>query len=66
MASVFMLTASTMILRTKFTARWCAIVGYVMAATVLLGSHVLSWTLFLLPIWVLLVSVNILAEEYRG
>ena len=65
MAGVFMLTASTMILRTKFTARWCAFAGYLAAATILIGSQFLSWALFLFPIWVLLVSLNILVEEFR-
>jgi hypothetical protein len=66
MASVFMLTASTIILRTRLTARWCAFVGYAMAAVILFGSQLLSWTLFLLPTWVLIVSLTILADEYRA
>ena len=65
MAGVFMLTASTMILRTKFTARWCAFAGYIAAATILVGSQFIPWALFLFPVWVLLVSLNILAEEFR-
>jgi hypothetical protein len=65
MAGVFMLTASTMILRTKFTARWCAFTGYIAAATILVGSQFITWALFLLPAWVLLVSLNILADEFR-
>jgi hypothetical protein len=64
MAGVFMLTASTIILRTKFTARWCAFVGYAAAATILVGSQFFPWALFLFPVWVLLVSLNILAEEF--
>jgi hypothetical protein len=65
MAGVFMLTASTMILRTKFTARWCAVAGYIAAVTILVGSQFLPWTLFLFPVWVLLVSLNILVKEFR-
>jgi hypothetical protein len=64
MAGVFMLTASTIIVRTGFTARWTAIIGYVAAATVILGSQFLDWTLFAFPIWVLIVSLNILVEDF--
>jgi hypothetical protein len=65
MAGVFMLTASTMILRTKFTAGWCAVAGYIAAAAILVGSQFIPWALFLFPLWVLLVSLNILAEDFR-
>jgi hypothetical protein len=65
MAAVFMITASTMIVRTGFTARWTAIVGYTMAGVILVGSQAFDWTLFLLPLWVLCVSTAILLEEFR-
>jgi hypothetical protein len=65
MAGVFMLTASTMVLRTRFTARWTAFLGYGAAAFILLGSQVFDWTLVIFPMWVLVLSVNILSEEYH-
>jgi hypothetical protein len=65
MAGVFMLTASTMVLRTGFTARWTAMVGYVAAAIIILASHIIDWTMLGLPIWVSLISANILVEEFR-
>jgi hypothetical protein len=65
MAGVFMLTASTLVLRTGFTARWTAIVGYVAAATIILASPFMDWTLLVLPIWVSIISANILVEEFR-
>jgi hypothetical protein len=65
MAAVFMITASTMIVRTGFTARWTAIFGYTMAGMILFGSQAFDWTLFLLPLWVLCVSAAILFEEFR-
>lgn len=64
MAGVFMLTASTMVLRTGFTARWTAIVGYIAAATIILGSPFIGWTLFVVPVWVFAISANILVEEF--
>jgi hypothetical protein len=65
MAAVFLMTASTLILRTHVTARWTAIVGYVMAACILIGSHFFDWTLVVLPVWVLCVSISILNDEFR-
>lgn len=65
MAAVFMITASTMIVRTGFTARWTAMFGYTMAGVILVGSQAFDWALFLLPIWVLCVSTAILFEEFR-
>lgn len=64
MAAVFMLTASTLILRTRFTARWVAFAGYAAAAVILLGSQTLDWTIFVFPLWVLIVSVSILFDEF--
>lgn len=66
-ASVFLLTASTIVLKTGITARWTAMVGYGAAAFILLGSHLVSWTFLVFPLWVLLVSADILLREYgRG
>ena len=64
-AGVFLLTASTIVLRTEITARWTAICGYAAAAFLLLGSHVVDWTFLVFPLWVLMVSGDILAREYR-
>ena len=47
----------------RFTARWTAILGYVVGLVVLLASQSASWTLFLFPLWVLTVSLTILVEQ---
>jgi hypothetical protein len=65
MAGVFLMTASTILLRTHITAGWTAIAGYVAAAIILVGSQFIGWTFFLFPIWVLVVSADILVQEYR-
>jgi hypothetical protein len=65
MAGVFMLTVSTLVLCTGFTAGWNAVVGYVSAAIMILGSQFFGWTLFLFPVWVFVISANILMEEFR-
>ena len=58
-------TASTIVLRTGITARWTAIAGYAAAAVILLGSHLVDWTFLVFPLWVLIVSCDILLREYR-
>jgi hypothetical protein len=64
-ASVFLLTASTIVLKTGITARWTAIAGYAAAAFILLGSLSVDWAFLVFPLWVLLVSADILVREYR-
>ena len=66
MAAVFMITASTLALRTHITARWIALLGYACAAFLLFGSGYLDWALFVFPVWVLLVSSTILIDNLRG
>ncbi len=65
MAAVFMITTSTLTLRTRFAARWIAILGYASAAIILIGSGFLDWLLFVFPCWVLVVSIYILSENLR-
>ena len=63
MAAVFMVTTSTLALRTRITARWIAMLGYVSAALILFGSGYLDLVVFAFPSWVLLVSLYILADN---
>jgi hypothetical protein len=63
MAGVFMFTASTITISTKIAPRWIAILGYVLAFVLVLGSSYISWCLFALPIWVLAMSVTILRDQ---
>ena len=65
MSAVFMVSASTLAIRTRITARWIAVLGYVSAALLLLGSAYVEWLLFVFPGWVLLVSVDILMDNLR-
>jgi hypothetical protein len=66
MAAVFMISTSTLILHTRITARWIALLGYLSAALILLGSEYLDLFLFVFPCWVLLISVYILIDNFRG
>lgn len=66
MAAVFMITTSTLAIRTRITPRWVAVVGYACALFLLFGSGQFDWALMVFPAWVLLVSSYILAENLHG
>jgi hypothetical protein len=65
MAAVFMVSTSTVIICTGIAPRWLAILGYAMALLLLLGSYFAGWSMVVLPIWVLLLSVHILLDNLR-
>jgi hypothetical protein len=65
MACVFMITTSTIALYTAIAPRWLAILGYVLAAPLLFGSYFVSWSFAVFPLWVFLLSVSILADNWR-
>lgn len=66
MAAVFMVTASTLAIRTQITARWIAFAGYAAATFLLFASSYFDWTFFVFPAWVLLVSSYILLDNLSG
>ena len=63
MAGVFMISTSTVAMSTRFAPRWLAALGYLLAALLLLGSSFLRWSFALFPLWVLLLSIQILAAN---
>jgi len=63
MASVFMLTTSTLAIFTGFAPRWIALLGYAMALLLLFGSYYISWGFVVFPLWVLLTSIYILIDN---
>lgn len=65
MAGVFMITTSTLALRTKILPRWMAILGLVLAAFLLFSLGLFVWSPMVFPLWVLLISVHILLAN-RG
>lgn len=65
MAGVFVITASTLAIRTGIFPRSTAYLGYAVAALLLLGSGRLPWVPMAFPIWTLLVSVQILVANFR-
>lgn len=66
MAGVFMISLSTVIFRTRIAPRWIAILGFVLALILLVGSYYIGWSFIVLPVWVLLISVHILIDNYRS
>jgi len=65
MAGVFMITTSTIALYTAIAPRWLAILGYALALMLLFGSYYISWSFFVFPVWVALISIFILADNLR-
>ena len=66
MASVFMITASTLAIRTRMFPRWMAWLGYALALLLLLSTgYIFFWAPLVFPLWVLLVSMNILLSDLK-
>jgi hypothetical protein len=65
-AGVFMISTSTVTIYTGMAPRWIAVLGYVLALILLLGSYYIAWSFVVLPMWVLLISVFILIDNLRA
>jgi hypothetical protein len=65
MAAVFMISTSTVVVRTGIAPRWIALLGFLLALVLLIGSSFISWSFAVLPVWVLLISVHILIDNLR-
>lgn len=65
MAAVFTISTATIGLRTGFIPRWLGLSGYAIALVLLLVVGVTPWVELLFPLWILLLSVDTLAEGFR-
>jgi hypothetical protein len=65
MAGVFMVSTSTLSLRTRILPRWLALLGHVLGALLLVPGGRRLWIPLAFPFWVLLVSGHILVENVR-
>jgi hypothetical protein len=65
MAGVFMLSSCTLFARLKLAPRWMVLLGYALALCLLLTIGFVSWISVVFPLWVLLISVYILIENFR-
>ncbi|MGB8771857.1 MAG: hypothetical protein WCC92_19745 [Candidatus Korobacteraceae bacterium] len=66
MAGVFMMSTSTISLKTQIVPRWMALLGYALALMLLLSVGTIEWIPLIFPLWVLLISLYILMENLRG
>jgi hypothetical protein len=65
MAGVFMISTSTVALHTEFAPRSIALLGYLLAVFLLFLGHHFEWSFFVFPLWVMLLSIHILVDNYR-
>ena len=66
MAAVFTLTTVTIARRTSIVSRWLTIAGLVTALVLLVGVGISPWVELLFPVWILAVSIEILAASPRA
>jgi hypothetical protein len=66
MAGVFIMSTSTIVLRTGILPRWIAYSGFACAVVLLLIITSWPWITLLFPLWMLVVSSSILAADLRG
>ncbi|MGA2411752.1 MAG: hypothetical protein ABSG46_15375 [Candidatus Binataceae bacterium] len=66
MAGVFMFSTCTIGLRTAIFPRWVAFSGYACAVVLLVVIANWKWITLVFPIWMLLVSTQILLAEFRS
>jgi len=66
MAGVFMISTCTIGLRSAIFPRWIAFAGYVCALVLLLVIANWKWIELVFPLWMLLVSMQILLAEFRS
>jgi hypothetical protein len=65
MAGVFMISTSTVAIRTGILPRWMAILGYALALVLLLSLGYSLWVSLVFPLWIFLISVEILIANFR-
>ena len=67
MAAVFMISTSTVAMLTRIFPRWMAWLGYALALLMLLSTgYIFFWAPLVFPLWVLLISVNILLSNLKS
>lgn len=62
MGAVFMMSLATVWLKTGLMPRWLVIVTYVLALGILLATDFSMWMTLAFPVWVLIVSLLLLAR----
>ena len=65
MAAVFTLTTVTIARRTEIVSRWLSVAGLVSALVLLVGVGISPWVELLFPLWILALSIDILAAGLK-
>jgi hypothetical protein len=65
MAAVFIISTSTIALRTKIINRWLTFVGLATALVLLVASGSVPYVSLLFPLWIFLVSLDVLIRSLR-
>jgi len=63
--AVFMFSSSVIAFRLRIHARFVTVFGFVGALVLLFASPTTPWLQLVFPLWVLMVSINILVLSYR-
>jgi hypothetical protein len=66
MAAVFMISLSTVAVLTGIALRSLALLGYALALVLLFGTSYIDWAIVLFPIWICMLSANILIDNFRS
>ena len=66
MAAVFTLTTVTIARRTEIVSRWLTVAGLVSALVLFVGIGISPWVELLFPVWILALSIDILAAGLRS
>ena len=66
MGGVFILSTTTIGLRTEIVPRWLVVTGYVAAAILLVGVGISTWVNLVFPAWAFVLSVDILVRSLRA
>jgi hypothetical protein len=65
MAGVMLISLGTMWLRTGVMPKWLAFVTYAVALVLLFVTSLSLWATLIFPVWVFVVSILILVQNYR-
>lgn len=65
-AAVFVVSTTTIGLRTGIIPRWLGVAGYVVAVALFVGVGLTGWLNLLFPLWILVLSVHILLNSLDG
>ncbi len=63
MAAIFIVSTTTIGMRTGILPRWLIVAGFIAGAVLLVGANFSPWLNLFLPIWALVLSIDILVRS---